>query len=94
MEIQYLNVEDAARKMGVSKRTIRNLADNYEWFGSPLGTSEEGGRPWVFLQSEIDRMMITPRRSPGRPRHPIGEEAPTPLVLAPVSQEVVALDTN
>lgn len=94
MEIEYLNAEDAARKMGVSKRTIRNLAEEYDWFGTLLGLLDVPGRPFVFLQSEIDRMMVTPRRSPGRPRKPIGEEAAMLPALPPVSQGVVALDTN
>ncbi len=78
----YLSVRDASRQLGMAERTIRGLADQYDWFGTPLGLDEGNGRPWVFTQEEVDRMGLSPRPGPGRPRKPIGTEAP--VATAPI----------
>ena len=70
----FHSVKDVARQLSMSERTVRSLADQYEWFGKPLGS--EPGAPWVFTTEMVDTMRTTPRREPGRPRKPIGAEEP------------------
>lgn len=66
-ENNYRTVEDAARQLGVSSRTVRNLCEEHDWFGGKLGTSAT----WVLTQEEVDKMHTLPRRGPGRPRKPL-----------------------
>jgi len=65
----YFSVKDAAKRLAIAERTVRTLASRYDWFGAPLGEDEEDEcRPWVFTAEEVNRMAITPRPGPGRPR--------------------------
>lgn len=73
-ERTYATVQDAARRLGVSERTVRNLCEEYEWFGGKLGTSAT----WVLTEPEIAKMQVTPRKGPGRPpRNPVVGTAET-----------------
>lgn len=71
----YLSVKDAARQLGIAERTVRGLANQYDWFGSPLGLEDGDYRPWVFSSEDVERMQKTPRPGVGRPRKPICEVA-------------------
>jgi len=74
---RYKTAQQVAEVLGVTERTIRNYAERYEWFGGRLGNTGS----WVFTDEEVERILVMPRPSAGRPRKPIvdlGEEsAPT-----------------
>jgi len=86
--MNYLSVRDVARKLNMAERTVRELADKYDWFGEPLGEDTGvSGRPWVFVREEVDRMALMPRQGPGRPRKPIGDVVPA------VAPPIIPVDT-
>jgi len=87
--MSYLSVKDAARQLGIAERTVRELATQYEWFGTPLGLDAgEGRRPWVFTQVDIEKMRKTPRKGPGRPRKPIVADPIAAPAVAPMLDTV------
>ncbi len=75
-EVEYIELSRAATELGVTSRHIRNLCEQFDWFGGKMGDV------WVLTREELDRMKITPRRYRGRPkgsvkpRKPIGVSVP------------------
>jgi hypothetical protein len=73
-DVEYLSLSRAAVILGLRDRRVRDLCEEYDWFGGKLG--DDPGAPWVITREEVNKMRITPRRGPGRPpgsRKPIGE---------------------
>lgn len=60
--VEYVPLDQVARELSLSGRQIRNLCDEFAWFGGRMG------KIWVITREEVEKMKVTSRRGPGRPR--------------------------
>jgi hypothetical protein len=67
-QIEFVSVAEAADELNLSERQVRNLAEEFEWFGGRCGSG------WVFTREQVEHFKTFPRRGAGRPRKPLGSQ--------------------
>lgn len=65
----YVNASEAARFLGIGRRTVLKMARDGTIPAHPLGDGQ--GKVWRFLLSELDEWMRGRLNSAGRPCSPI-----------------------
>ncbi len=62
VNVEYVPLDQVARELSLSGRQVRNLCNEFDWFGGRMG------KICVITREEVEKMKVTSRRGPGRPR--------------------------